>query len=146
MAHPIAFLSQQEEQEIVNAIIEAEKNTSGEVRVHIEKQSDKTPFERAQEVFYALNMQDTKNRNGVLFYVDIANHNFVILGDQGINEAVESDFWDTTKDLVISHFKNQQYKQGLIEGILKAGKKLKDLFPYNANTDTNELPNEISKG
>ena len=146
MAHPIAFLSQQEEQEIVNAIIEAEKNTSGEVRVHIEKQSEKTPFERAQEVFYALNMQDTKNRNGVLFYVDIANHNFVILGDQGINEAVESDFWDTTKDLVISHFKNQQYKQGLVEGILKAGKKLKYLFPYNADTDTNELPNEISKG
>lgn len=146
MTDPKPFLSPQEEQEIVNAIIEAEKNTSGEVRVHIEKQSDKTPFERAQEVFYALNMQDTKNRNGVLFYVDIANHNFVILGDQGINEAVESDFWDTTKDLVISHFKNQQYKQGLIEGILKAGKKLKDLFPYNANTDTNELPNEISKG
>lgn len=146
MTDQTAFLNPQEEQEIVNAIIEAEKNTSGEVRVHIEKQSDKTPFERAQEVFYALNMQDTKNRNGVLFYVDIANHNFVILGDQGINEAVESDFWDTTKDLVISHFKNQQYKQGLIEGILKAGKKLKDLFPYNANTDTNELPNEISKG
>lgn len=146
MTHPTAFLSPQEEQEIVNAIIEAEKNTSGEVRVHIEKQSDKTPFERAQEVFYALNMQDTKNRNGVLFYVDITNHSFVILGDQGINDAVESDFWDTTKNLVISHFKNQQYKQGLIEGILKAGKKLKDLFPYNADTDTNELPNEISKG
>ncbi len=110
MTHPTAFLSPQEEQEIVNAIIEAEKNTSGEVRVHIEKQSDKTPFERAQEVFYALNMQDTKNRNGVLFYVDITNHSFVILGDQGINDAVESDFWDTTKNLVISHFKNQQYK------------------------------------
>lgn len=146
MTDQTAFLNPQEEQEIVNAIIEAEKNTSGEVRVHIEKQSEKTPFERAQEVFYALNMQDTKNRNGVLFYVDITNHNFVILGDQGINNAVESDFWDTTKNLVISHFKNQQYKQGLIEGILKAGKKLKDLFPYNADTDTNELPNEISKG
>jgi len=146
MTHPNTFLSPQEEQEIVNAIVEAEKNTSGEVRVHIEKQSDKTPFERAQEVFYALEMQNTKNRNGVLFYVGIDNHSFVILGDQGINQVVGDDFWNATKDLVISHFKNQHYKQGLIEGILKAGQELKSFFPYQPDSDTNELPNEISKG
>ncbi len=146
MTHPNPFLSPQEEQEIVNAIVEAEKNTSGEVRVHIERKSNKAPFERAQEVFYTLEMQHTKNRNAVLFYVGTEDHSFVILGDQGINEVVEDDFWDSTKDLVISHFKNQNYKQGLIEGILKAGQKLKNFFPYEPDTDTDELPNEISKG
>lgn len=146
MTDPKPFLSPQEEQEIVNAIVEAEKNTSGEVRVHIEKQSDKTPFDRAQEVFYALEMQHTKNRNGVLFYVGIDSHSFVILGDQGINQVVSDDFWNSTKDIVIAHFKNRHYKQGLIEGILKAGQELKNFFPYQADSDTNELPNEISKG
>ncbi|HUH51240.1 MAG TPA: TPM domain-containing protein [Flavobacterium sp.] len=146
MTDPKPFLSPQEEQEIVNAIVEAEKNTSGEVRVHIEKQSDKTPFDRAQEVFYALEMQHTKNRNGVLFYVGIDSHSFVILGDQGINQVVSDDFWNSTKDIVIAHFKNRHYKQGLIEGILKAGQELKNFFPYKPDSDTNELPNEISKG
>jgi len=140
------FLTDKEEQSIVDAIIQAEQNTSGEIRVHIEEHTDKQPLERAQEVFQALKMDQTKNRNGVLFYVGVADHSFVILGDKGINEKVESDFWNQTKDLVIGHFKNKQYKEGLIEGVLKAGLKLKQLFPYDKESDKNELPNEISRG
>lgn len=139
------FLTEKDEQEIINAIITAEKNTSGEIRVHIEEHTDLKPLERATEIFYSLKMENTQNRNGVLFYVGVTDHSFVILGDKGINDLVETDFWDKTKDVVISHFKNGQYKQGLVEGILKAGTKLKALFPYNTS-DSNELPNEISKG
>lgn len=139
------FLTEKEEQEIIQAIISAEKNTSGEIRVHIENHTEKVPFERAQEVFYTLKMENTQNRNGVLFYVGVSDHSFVILGDKGINDLVEPDFWDKTKDVVISHFRNGHYKQGLVEGILKAGTKLKALFPYDIS-DSNELPNEISKG
>ncbi len=140
------FLTPEEEQEIVQAIIAAEQNTSGEIRVHIEEHTDKEPLERAQEVFYSLKMENTRNQNGVLFYVGVADHSFVILGDKGINNLVESDFWDKTKDLVISHFQTQNYKKGLVEGILKAGNKLKALFPYDPTSDNNELPNEISRG
>lgn len=140
------FLTEKEELEIVDAIIHAEKNTSGEIRVHIENHTDLQPLERAQEVFYSLKMENTRNRNGVLFYVGVTDHSFVILGDKGINELVEEDFWDKTKDLVITHFKNRQYKQGLVEGILKAGSKLKVLFPYETMSDNDELSNEISKG
>lgn len=139
------FLTEKEEQEIINAIITAENKTSGEIRVHIENHTEKAPFERAQEVFYSLKMENTQNRNGVLFYVGVQDHSFVILGDKGINNLVETDFWDKTKDVVISHFKNGHYKQGLVEGILKAGTKLKTLFPYDIS-DSYELPNEISKG
>ena len=138
------FLSKADEQEIVQAIIEAEKNTSGEIRVHLEEHTEKSPLERAQEVFFELKMDETQDRNGVLFYVCVSDKKFAILGDKGINEAVESDFWDCTKDTVIANFKEGNFKKGLVEGILRAGERLKKYFPFQSD-DTNELSNEISR-
>ena len=139
------FLTAEEEQEIVTAITIAEKNTSGEIRVHIENSSEKPPLERAKEVFLSLEMDKTEAKNGVLFYIGVADKSFAIIGDQGIDNKVEADFWNVTKDAVISHFKNQKYKDGLVAGILSAGERLKTYFPYQEN-DSNELSNEISKG
>lgn len=138
------FLSRDEEQEIVQAINSAEKNTSGEIRVHIENHTEKPPLERAQEVFQSLGMDATVARNGVLFYVGVNDRSFAIIGDEGIDKAVEDDFWDCTKDVVISHFKNKDFKGGLVAGILRAGERLKQYFPY-ADGDKDELPNEISR-
>ncbi|BCY28385.1 TPM domain-containing protein [Flavobacterium okayamense] len=139
------FLTKEEEQEIVQAIVEAEKNTSGEIRVHLEEHSNKDPLVRAQEVFIELNMQSTKARNGVLIYVGVSDKHLAIIGDEGINKVVENDFWDCTKDVIIANFKEGNYKKGLVEGVLRAGKQLKKYFPYQSD-DANELPNEISKG
>lgn len=138
------FLTKQDEQEIVLSIVEAEKNTSGEIRVHIEEHSEKSPLDRAQEVFFELKMNETQDRNGVLFYICVSDKKFAIIGDKGINDAVESDFWDCTKDTVIANFKEGNFKKGLIEGILQAGQRLKHYFPYQSD-DTNELSNEISR-
>jgi uncharacterized membrane protein len=139
------FLSKAEEQEIVQAIVEAEKNTSGEIRVHIEEHSEKSPLERAQEVFFELQMNETQERNGVLFYVCVADKKFAIIGDEGIDKVVASDFWNATKEVVISNFKNKAFKKGLVDGIIKAGESLKEHFPYQSD-DANELSNEISRG
>jgi uncharacterized membrane protein len=139
------FLTQAEEQEIVAAIGKAEKNTSGEIRVHIEKETSIAAIERAMEVFRTLNMEDTQERNGVIIYVAVKSHQFAIYGDKGINEKVADDFWNCTKDVMANHFKEGNFKQGLIEGILNAGEQLKKHFPYQDN-DTDELSNEISKG
>lgn len=139
------FLSKKEEQEIVDAIQIAEKNTSGEIRIHIEKSTSTDSFTRAVEVFHLLEMDKTKDSNGVLIYVAVKDKHFVIYGDKGINEKVAPDFWDTTKDVMQAHFKNGDFKQGLVDGILKAGEQLKQHFPYQED-DTNELSNEISKG
>lgn len=139
------FLTKSEEQEIVQAIVEAEQNTSGEIRVHIEENSSIPPVERAQEVFHELGMDKTLLKNGVLFYICMQSRKFAIIGDQGINQLVESDFWDCTKDVVIAHFKKGEFKEGLIAGILRAGERLKKFFPYDGSTDTNELSNEISR-
>jgi uncharacterized membrane protein len=90
-------------------------------------------------------MDKTDIRNGVLFYVGVADHTFAIIGDEGIDKAVEADFWDCTKDIVISHFKNKQFKEGLVAGILRAGERLQQYFPFHKD-DTNELSNDISNG
>lgn len=139
------FLSKEDEQEIVEAIRIAEKNTSGEIRVHIEKTTSLDAFDRAKEVFHELRMDETELKNGVLIYLAIDDHHFIICGDKGINDLVEPDFWDCTRDLMASHFKKGDFKQGLVDGILRAGDRLQKYFPWQKG-DTNELSNEISKG
>ena len=139
------FLSPKEEEEVVEAIRMAEKETSGEIRVHIEKShGTQDIFERAMEVFHLLKMDNTKQENGVLIYVAIDDRDFVIYGDKGINGVVPNDFWESTKDIIVSHFKTGNYKQGLIDGILKAGEQLIKHFPWNKD-NTNELSNTISR-
>lgn len=140
-----AFLTKEEEQEIIAAIRTAESNTSGEIRVHMEATSTKDHFDRTLEVFHMLKMNNTKDENAVLIYVAVKDKKFVIYGDKGINNVVLSDFWNATKDVMQNHFKNNNFKQGLVEGILKAGEELKHHFPWQID-DENELSNEISKG
>ena len=139
------FLTQAEEQEIVAAICTAEKNTSGEIRVHLEKSTKISAENRAIQVFNELEMQKTKDANGVLIYVAVENKLFAICGDSGINKVVPIDFWNATKLVMANDFQRGKFKQGLIDGILRAGEQLKQYFPYD-NDDVNELPNEISKG
>ncbi|PNW29853.1 TPM domain-containing protein [Formosa algae] len=139
------FLSQKEESEIVEAIRQAENETSGEIRIHIENTASIDVYERAMEVFHMLKMDNTKLQNGVLIYVAVADKTFVIYGDKGINDVVADDFWDTTKDVIQSYFKQGKFKEGLVAGVLRAGKELQANFPWDAS-DINELPNEISNG
>lgn len=139
------FLSIEDEEAIIEAIRIAEQHTSGEIRVHIEHNCDSDVFEHAMEVFHYLKMDNTKLQNGVLIYVAVDKKEFVIYGDSGINDVVEKDFWDTTRDVIASHFKNGEFHQGLVEGIKKAGNALATHFPWVHN-DSNELDNTISKG
>ncbi|HKJ06959.1 MAG TPA: TPM domain-containing protein [Flavobacteriaceae bacterium] len=139
------FLTEAEEQQLIEAIQSAEKNTSGEVRVHIEKYTNKPPLDRALEVFKFLKMDQTKLRNGVLFYIAVDSKKFAILGDEGIDKLVPSNFWNDEKELVINHFKTGDFATGLELAIVEVGKKLKTFFPYKSD-DINELSDEISKG
>ena len=137
------FFSKEEQQKIVAAIKEAELNTSGEIRVHIENHCKKEALERAAEVFYDLKMNQTAARNGILFYLAVKDHKFAIIGDEGINLKVEHDFWNDIKDEMVAMFKENKFAEGLIAGILKCGKRLKEYFPYQSD-DVNELSDEIS--
>lgn len=139
------FLSATDEEEIVQAILQAEKNTSGEIRVHIESHTQLDHYERAKEVFHLLKMDNTKEGNGVLLYVAVNDRKFAICGDKGIDKVVPEDFWETTKELIQSHFKEGNFKEGILQGVRKAGTELEKHFPW-LHGDTNELSNEISKG
>lgn len=138
------FLTADEEQEIVQAILEAEKNTSGEIRVHIESHTRLEHFERAKAIFHQLKMDNTKDENGVLIYVAVNDRKFVIYGDRGIDLVVPKNFWDDTKDTIQHQFEDGNFKQGIIAGILSAGQELETHFPWN-HGDKNELSNEVSK-
>lgn len=139
------LLSAGDEQEIVDAIRKAERTTSGEIRIHIESEAPEAAIDRAAEVFQMLKMNKTRERNGVLIYVAVKSRVFVIYGDKGINEAVPEGFWDSTRDIMLEYFKKGDFKQGIIEGILKSGEQLQRYFPWDKD-DENELPDEISKG
>ena len=139
------FLTSEEELEIVQAIRQAERNTSGEIRVHIEKSTDISHYNRALEVFHSLKMFNTKQQNAVLIYVAVEDHKFVIYGDKGIDKVVSENFWETTKNVMQQQFKMKQFKQGIVDGVLKAGEELKVHFPWQIN-DEDELSNKISKG
>ena len=148
------FLTPEEEEAVIGAIRTAEKNTSGEIRIHLEPRVNpkdspidepKDALDRAEEVFEMLHMKNTKESNGVLIYVAVEDRTLVIMGDKGINDKVGHDFWETTKDIMIDHFKKGEMGLGLVNGILKAGEKLKKYFPYKKN-DINELPDDISVG
>jgi uncharacterized membrane protein len=137
-------LDKADEKRIVDAIKAAEKNTSGEIRVHIEENSDKQPLDRALEVFEKHGMHNTELRNGVLFYVCKKSHRFAVLGDEGIDTKVPDDFWESTKNKVIENFVKGQFAQGLALGIDEAGIQLAKFFPYQ-DGDQNELSDEISR-
>jgi uncharacterized membrane protein len=139
------FLTAKEEEEIVQAIRQAEQSTSGEIRVHIERTTDVPHYDRALGVFQMLKMFNTQQRNGVLLYIAVDDHRFVIYGDEGINNVVPKNFWETTKETIQNQFKQGNFKQGIIDGVLKAGKELQTHFPWTTG-DEDELSNEISKG
>ena len=140
-------LTPAEDAALVAAIGEAERQTSGEIRVHLEDTCPTPePLDRAAQVFTELNMHKTDARNGVLFYLAWQSRQFAVVGDSAINAAVPDDFWETTKEEVLRHFRNEKYVTGLERGVRMVGEQLKRYFPYDAATDKNELDDAISIG
>jgi uncharacterized membrane protein len=142
---PVDHFTKEQQNKIVEAIKQAEFNTSGEIRVHIEEKCKKDVLDRAADVFAMLKMHKTKLRNGVLFYLSVEDRKFAILGDAGINAKVPENFWESVKETVLEQFTSGNQTEGLVKGILMAGEKLKAHFPYQKD-DVNELSDDISFG
>ena len=138
------FLSEAEKDKVVKAIKEAELNTSGEVKVHIEDHCPtEDPIERAKQVFQYLSLDKTAQRNGVLFYLAYETHKFAVLGDIGIDQVVPLHFWESVRDTLKQYFLQEDFAGGLQMGIREAGNQLKKFFPYLQN-DINEISDDIS--
>jgi uncharacterized membrane protein len=141
----INFFSREEKELIKSAVKEAELNTSGEIRVHLDNHCKEDVMDRAAWWFEKLEMQGTELRNGVLFYLAVKDHKFAILGDAGVNALTPDNFWDSILETMAKHFLEGDFSTGLKEGILLAGVALKDHFPYQ-DGDVNELSDDISFG
>lgn len=141
------ILNDDEQERVVDAISVAENKTSGEIRVVVENVvgDGVSAIEKAQKYFEDLKMHKTTLRNGVLIYLAIADHQFAIIGDHGINSKVSPDFWENTKNHMLVHFRKEDYVSGLVEGIHDAGEQLQYYFPRKED-DVNELPNDIHFG
>ncbi|MGM0588426.1 MAG: TPM domain-containing protein [Bacteroidota bacterium] len=137
------FLTEQQEQQVVQAITEAENTTSSEIRVHIEHTCDGEPLERAKEVFADLAMSETELNNGVLLYLATDDHKIAIYGGKGIHEKVGQAFWDSTIKQMIGHFKADEFEEGMVEAVKNIGEQLAKYFPYQ-DGDENELSDDIS--
>lgn len=137
------FFTTEQQHEIVEAIRQAEANTSGEIRVHIENHCRGDIMDRSAMVFNILKMNETAERNGVLIYLAIKDKKFSIIGDEGINKMVEHDFWNDVKDMMAGHFRSGNFTEGIIQGVLRVGEKLKTFFPHKSD-DINELSDDIS--
>ena len=137
------LLTEAQQNEIIEAVRSAEKQTSGEIRVHIQARCGEDPYHDAAGVFKRLKMDATAQRNGVLFFVAYKSRKFAVLGDKGINEAVPSDFWNETIAAMTPLFQKGEFADALVAGILKAGEALKKYFPYQKD-DVNELDDGVS--
>ncbi|MBK7628574.1 MAG: TPM domain-containing protein [Bacteroidales bacterium] len=138
-----SFFTKEQQALILASVKEAEKETSGEIRVHIETSLTGDVLDRAAWVFKKLGMHKTDERNGVLFYLAVSDRKFAIIGDAGINSKVPAGFWNEISELLVKNFKEEKFTEGLSEGILMAGKQLQTHFPFKKD-DVNELPDEIS--
>ena len=141
----VKFFDKEASREIIEAIARAEKMTSGEIRVHVQKKCKSDALHEAKKVFHRLKMHKTVHRNGVLIFVALGSRRFSILGDSGIHRYVGDFFWNETRDKMGSYFSKGQIKEGIIAGVLSVGEKLKTHFQNGAH-DKNELSNEITGG
>ncbi len=138
----MSLFSDIEQDKITKAIAEAELATSGEIRIAIDKHCAGDAYEKAIGYFAKLDMDKTKQHNGVLIYLAYADQKFAIVGDSGINRVVPENFWETTKVAMSAHFASGNLADGIVAGVALAGEKLATYFPYQSD-DINELPNDI---
>lgn len=137
------FFTIEEQDLVVDAIKQAELNTSGEIRVHIENYCFGNSLVKAEKVFTKLGMQNTKDRNGILIYIAAVSRKIAIVGDKGIHEKLGKEYWDKIVTNIVESFRSNKKAEGLAKGILDCGDQLKHFFPYQSD-DKNELNDSIS--
>lgn len=141
------LIAPDESEQVIKAIKEAERNTSGEVRIFVESRCKYLdPLDRAAEIFWSLKMDQTLDRNGVLIYIAMKDHQYAIYGDKGIYEKLGTDFWKNEVDIMGRHFRENHFVEAMTHVIHDIGDVLSLHFPYAKDVDKNELPDDIVFG
>ncbi|MFV0606387.1 MAG: TPM domain-containing protein [Niabella sp.] len=143
----VQLLTTEEKEQIVQAIRNAESRTSGEIRVYMERKCKYAdPVNRAGEIFFRLKMHKTDDRNAVLLYVAVKDHQLAVFGDEGIYQKTGKLYWEEAVQHILRQFNKNDFVAGISGYVYEIGEALAHYFPYNHNTDKNELPDEIVFG
>ncbi|MCX6316634.1 MAG: TPM domain-containing protein [Bacteroidetes bacterium] len=142
-----SLLNEEDTRMVVKAIRQAEKSTSGEVRVFIESRCAwMDAMDRAAEIFFSLKMEQTEQRNATLVYIALKDRQLAVFGDKGIHEKVGTEYWNRIVADMLKDFSSEHYGKGIAECVIQIGNALQTYFPYDKETDKNELPDEIVFG
>jgi len=142
-AFPSRFFSQAEQDSIKRAIEEAEAGTSGEIRVHLDRRCPGDPVASARSWFEKLRMWTTRERNGVLLYLAIADRKFALWGDEGIHGVLPPGFWEGLRDRMVAEFAKDRFAEGIADAVREIGEALRTHFPHKAD-DVDELSDDLS--
>ena len=138
------FVKRLEHDRIVQAIREAEANTSGELRVFIQRgELKREVLAVAQEQFSRLGMQNTRDRNGVLIFVAPRAHQFAVIGDEGIHQKCGDELWQNVVTKMGEDFRSERFSEAIIAAIHDIGRVLAQQFPRSRD-DSNELPDVVA--
>jgi len=142
---PREFVDRLQREEIVAAIREAEKKTSGEIRVFISRKPVADALVDAQSHFAEMGMEKTRERNGVLIFLAPKSHKFAVVGDTAVHAKCGEDFWKQLAGEMSQYFRDSHFTNGIVHGVRKAGELLAQHFPHRPD-DANELPDEVEEG
>lgn len=141
------FLTAAEKEQVVEAIRKAESRTSGEIRIYMESHCKYVdPVERASEIFFQLKMEQTIERNAVLLYIAVKDHQLAIFGDEGIYKKTGEKYWHELVSHILQEFNQEHFVQGICQYVYEIGEGLHSYFPYDRASDQNELPDDIVFG
>lgn len=141
------FFSADEKLQLVNAIKNAEQRTSGEIRLFVESKCRfVNAVDRAEEIFMRLQMNKTELRNATLIYIAVKDKQAAVFGDEGIHQQVGEKYWKDVVTKMLFEFRKEKLIEGIYSAIGQLGEALVYYFPYNKDTDKNELPDEIVFG
>lgn len=128
------------------AIKASEARHSGEIRFVVEGALDGAPLfrdqparERALDIFSELRIWDTEQNNGVLIYLLLADRDFEIVADRGIDAKVGAAGWEKICGQMENDFRAGDFEHGVITGIEAVSNLMARHFPAQGS-GRNELP------
>ena len=151
MKHPRwtqALFSHADLEAIAAAVAAAERQTSGEIRVHLERRLPPgvpagDALARATEIFTRLGMHTTADRNGVLIYLAVDDHKLAIAGDTGVHARVGDEYWRRIRDAMVERLRRGESRDAVLHAVGEVGEVLRRFFPRRPD-DRNELSNRVS--
>jgi uncharacterized membrane protein len=139
---PSKFHDHLDDNRVVQAIVDAEKKTSGEIRVFVTRHRCDDAVAAARREFGKLGMTKTPHRNAVLLYFAPRSQKFAIVGDEGIHERCGEVFWQDVAQAMESLLRSGKFTEAVTAGIARAGTELAQHFPQTSR-DQDDLPNAV---